>query len=265
MVIAWYPLLALLSGHLVGLSLGSTGAGGALIAVPLLVYVLGRSVQEAVAISLILVGFSAFLGAIGHLRTREISLRVAIMFGATGAPGAWVGARAHALVNDEWVLVLFGLLMLLVSIHLLRDGHPRVNASPNDFDVNAVTMSHAVKVSGVGLVIGWLTGFFGVGGGFLIVPALMFFFGFPIRVAVGTSLLITALMSVAGIAGHLQHGTFDLGLIALMAAGSAAGLAVGAKVARLTSPARLTKSFALFTLVVSIALITHSAVNLVQG
>ncbi len=265
MVVAWYSLLALLSGHLVGVSLGATGAGGSLIAVPLLVYVLGRSVQEAVTISLIIVGFSALLGAMGHVRSKEISFRVALMFGATGAPGAWLGARVHALVNEEWVMLLFGLLMLLVSVLLLRNGYPSMHASANEIPANSVATSHAAKVSGVGLLIGWLTGFFGVGGGFLSVPALMFFVGFPIRVAIGTSLLITAFMSVAGIAGHLQQGTVDLGLVALMAAGSVAGLVVGAKVARLTSPAGLTKSFALLTLVVSLSLIIHSAVNLAQG
>lgn len=265
MVLAWYSLLALLSGHLVGVSLGATGAGGALIAVPLLVYVLGRSVQEAVAISLIIVGFAALLGAMGHVRAREISLRVALVFGATGAPGAWLGARAHALVNDEWVLLSFGLLMLLVSVLLLRNGHPSVDAPGKEVPSNTVTTSHAAKLSGLGLLIGWLTGFFGIGGGFLTVPALMFFLGLPIRVAIGTSLLITALMSAAGIAGHLQQGMVDPGLVAVMAAGSAAGLLVGAKVARILSPDRLARGFAVFALVVSLSLIAHSAVGLVRG
>lgn len=265
MVIAWYSLLALISGNLVGLSLGATGAGGALIAVPLLVYVLDRSVQEAVAISLIIVGFSALLGAIGHLRTKEISLRVALMFGATGAPGAWLGAQAHALVEDDWVLLLFGLLMLLVSIHLLWGGRPAINASEHHFDDAVVGMAQIAKLSGLGLLIGWLTGFFGVGGGFLIVPALMFFVGYPIRVAIGTSLLITALMSMAGTAGHVQQGSVDLGLVAVMGLGSAAGLLLGAKIARLVSPERLTKSFALFALLVSISLIAHSGIKLLQG
>lgn len=264
MVIAWSSLLALLSGHLVGLSLGATGAGGALIAVPLLVYVLGRSVQEAVAISLIIVGLSAFLGALGHLRSKEISLRVALLFGATGAPGAWVGARAHALVKDEWVLLLFGLLMLAVSIHLLWNGPLSRPVPGNETARYAMTTRHAAELAGVGLLIGCLTGFFGVGGGFLIVPALIFFAGFPIRVAIGTSLLITALMSIAGIAGHLQQGMVDLELVAVMVAGSAAGLLVGAKVAAALTPARLARSFALFTLVVSISLIAHSGLALVQ-
>lgn len=265
MAIAWFSLLALLSGHLVGLSLGATGAGGALIAVPLLVYVLGRSVQEAVAISLMIVGLSAFLGAIGHVRSREISLRVAIVVATTGAPGAWLGARAHALVNDDWVLLLFGLLMLLVSIHLLRTGRAKSVDSEGQYEEVAVTMKRIVHLAGVGLLIGCLTGFFGVGGGFLIVPALMFFFRFPIRVAIGTSLLITALMSVAGIAGHVQGASVDLGLVAVMTAGSAVGLFLGAKVTRLVSPVRLTQGFGLFVLAISISLIAHSSMNLVHA
>lgn len=265
MVIGWSSLLALVSGHVVGLSLGATGAGGALIAVPLLVYLLGRGVQEAVAISLIIVGFAAFLGALGHMRRREISLPVACLFGAAGAPGAWIGARAHALVRDEWVLLSFGVLMLLVSVLLLWHGRPDTDAAGPDFWRDRPILPRAARVAGIGLLIGGLTGFFGVGGGFLIVPALLFFVVLPIRVAIGTSLLITALMSVAGIAGHLQQTQVDPALVGMMAAGSAAGLVVGAKIARWLSPERLGRGFALFALVVALSLIIHSGMTLIHG
>lgn len=255
-------LLTVLSGHVVGLSLGATGAGGALVAVPLLVYVLGRDVPQAVAISLILVGCTAALGALKHAWTGEVHLRVALIFGTTGAPGAWVGAHAHALVSDRLALLSFGILMLAVSVHMLWS-HTSEAGSPLDrTEAERIRELEPVKVSGVGLVVGWLTGFFGVGGGFIVVPGLVYVLGFPIRTAIGTSLFITALMSVGGIAGHLQRGGIDGALVGLMAAGAATGLVVGMRLGRLASPTRLTQGFAAFSLVLSLSVIVDNGASM---
>jgi uncharacterized membrane protein YfcA len=117
-------------------------------------------------------------------------------------------------------------------------------------------------VSALGTVVGLMTGFFGVGGGFVIVPALVLILKFPMRLAVGTSLLIIALISAGGLAGHLQFGRFDGRLAALVMLGSTAGILLGARLGRAVPPDRVTKAFAFVTIGVAIPLILHNAIRL---
>lgn len=246
--------LAVLSGGLVGLSLGATGGGGALLAVPLLVYVLRIPVQAAVGMSLILIGVSAWMGVWQQRQAGTVKVKAAVVFSSTGMVGAWVGAQGHQLVQDELVLFLLGLLMLLVSGHLLwtstRGSHDQSHVSCAD----EFPRSCVLKVTVLGLGVGLLTGFFGVGGGFVIVPALRTVLGFPMRVAIATSLLIIALISMGGIVGHFQVGNLDLlGLVFLMA-GSTIGMILGTRVAQRLSSQTLTKVFASVAIVIAVSL-----------
>ena len=257
--------LALVSGGLIGLSLGATGGGGALLAVPLLVYVLGTTARDATAMSLMIVGASSLLGVWDYGRAGEVRVKAALVFSGTGAVGAWGGAYAHQLVRQEVLLVLFGILMLGAATKMLRWKSPVSGAEIDESCADRFPRTCWVKVSGIGLLVGIMTGFFGVGGGFVIVPALVLVLGFPMRLAVGTSLLIIALISVGGLAGHLQFGRFDVWLAVLVTLGSAAGILLGTRLGRAGSPERMTRAFAFVTIGVAIPLILHNAIRLGAG
>lgn len=257
--------MAIVSGGFIGLSLGATGGGGALLAVPLLVYALGATARDATAMSLMIVGASALLGVWDYGRAGEVRVKAALVFSGTGAVGAWGGAYAHQLVRQEVLLVLFGMLMLGAATKMLRWKSPVSGRETDENCADRFPRACWVKVSGIGLLVGIMTGFFGVGGGFVIVPALVLVLGFPMRLAVGTSLLIIALISVGGLAGHLQFGQFDGRLATLVFLGSAAGVLLGTRLGRAGSPERMTRAFAFVTIGVAIPLILHNAIRLGAG
>jgi hypothetical protein len=254
--------LAIISGGLIGLTLGATGGGGALLAVPLLVYVLGTTARDATAMSLMIVGASALLGVWDYGRAGEVRVKAALVFSGTGAVGAWAGAYAHQLVREELLLVLFGMLMLGAAVKMLRWKPPAASMDADESCADRFPRTCWIKVSGIGLLVGIMTGFFGVGGGFVIVPALVLVLGFPMRLAVGTSLLIIALISIGGLAGHLQFGQFSGRLTALVMLGSAAGIILGARLGRAVPPDRMTKVFAFVTIGIAVPLILHNAIRL---
>lgn len=212
--------LAILFGCIVGFSLGLTGGGGAIFAVPLLVYGLNTAPREAVLISLFVVGVTAFVGFVERALKKTVEFPTALLFGAAGMTTAPVGARLAAM-TPEWLLLLgFSGLMILIAgrmwLKASADGHTGVgvpiddNAGPHCKRDPAgklqLTSRCALLLTAVGLATGVLTGFFGVGGGFLIVPALMTFSGMGIQRAVGTSLLVITLVSASGIGSSLYFG-----------------------------------------------------------
>lgn len=251
---------ALLSGTLVGLSLGLTGAGGSLLAIPLLVYALKLSLHEATAISLVLIGVSAALSLVGYFRTGDVKVRTALVFSPTGVVGGWFGAQGQQLVRSEIILLLFSLLMMVMAIHMWL--HSRSESAERFGTLTCADSfppSCFVKVGSIGLIVGILSGFFGVGGGFVIVPALSLFLGFPMRASIGTSLMIIAFTSIGGIAGHLQFGEIHGGLLATLVLGSAAGIGLGATVGRWISADITAKVFAAVTLAVAVILMFDNA------
>ena len=257
--------LALLSGGVIGLALGATGGGGSLLATPLLVYVLGVKVQSAAAISLVVVAVSAWLGLYQRRASGEVKVKAGLIFSATGAVGAWGGAYGHGFVQEEMVLLLFSLLVIVAAWHMWRQsGHQREHASAESC-AEQFPRSCWIKVSLIGAAVGLLTGFFGVGGGFVIVPALTLVLGFPMRMAVSTSLLIIALVAVGGLVGHLQTGQMDWPLAGLLLLGSAVGMTGGSWVVRQVSPTTLTKSFVVVAIGVAIVMFIHNGVKLVWG
>ena len=248
-------ILALLSGGLVGLLLGATGGGGSLVAIPLLVYVVGIPVQKASAMSLIVVGYSALFGAWQESRQKRVHVRAALVFSFTGMFGAWIGAQGHQLVQETVVLFLFGHLLVLISVWTFCQ--PRKDQGNGMLIGCAKHFSWpcALKASTIGWVVGLLTGFFGIGGGFLIVPALILLLEFPIRLAIGTSLLIIALISIGGVLGHLTLAALDIFLTGLVLLGSLLGLIYGSKVTQLISPKHLTRTVAILIGAIGLGLI----------
>src|SRR5581483_10609943 len=178
------------------------GAGGSILTVPILVYALGVPVQAATGTSLAIVGLNAAAGAADQLRRGRVLPRTGLAFGASGLVGALAGAWLNHQLQGEVVLVLFSLLMVGAAAAMLR----RRPADRSDGFEERYDARGWLRLAAVGLGIGFLSGFFGVGGGFLIVPALVLVLGLPMRYAVGTSLLAIALNAVWGLAGHLSFG-----------------------------------------------------------
>lgn len=256
---------AIVVGALIGLVLGATGGGGSLLAIPLLVYVVGVEPRAAVAMSLLVVGGSALVGAYQRRASGEIKVKAALVFSGVGAVGAWAGAFGHGLVKDETLLFLFGLLMMLAVWQMWRRGVELPDRPPHETCAERFPRSCWIKVATIGLLVGLLTGFFGVGGGFVIVPALVLVLGFPARMALSTSLLIIALVSVGGFMGHLQAGQLDWRLTSILLLGGAFGMTGGSWTAQRVSPGNLTKGFALLAFAVALALILDNGLKLLAG
>ena len=254
-------ILAALLGALVGLALGLVGGGGSILTVPALIYGLGLDPHDAVTASLALVGAIAAVGAIGHMRHGTVRFGVALRFGLPGIVGTQIGSRLSRLVSDRLLLSLFAFVMIAAAVSLAR----RDSAKSKGGVDPAVppggpgpAAPHPVggdwlKLALAGGFVGVMTGFFGVGGGFVIVPVLGLVVGLPTRQAVATSLVVIVINCVAALFGHLgQGGTFPLLLLALFAAAGFAGSSLGARLAGRWSERTLSRVFA--ALVAGVAL-----------
>ena len=244
-------VIAAVLSTLVGVSLGLLGGGGSILAVPLLVYVARLDVHVAIGMSLAIVGATSLGGAIVHARAGRVDLRAALVFGVAGMVAAPFGARASHAVEHRVLLLLFAGLMIVVGGLMLR-GRRRVAGA-------ATHPPLRLAVIGAGLGVGALTGFLGVGGGFLIVPALTLLAGLPIHTAVGTSLLVIALNAGAGLVGHLRQGEIPLEMTAAFTAASLLGALVGGRLSSRFDPARLRRAFAAFVLLVGLVLLAANA------
>lgn len=218
-----YPLALALSG-LIGVSLGILGSGGSIITLPLLVYVAMIPVNRAVGMSLVVVGGTAAAGSLFRIRRGEIEVKPALLFTASGIPGAFFGSKLTHLFSPYLLLTLFGLLMVLVGWAMLHHKTERGSSSS----------CQIVRCLGIGMGVGLLTGFLGVGGGFLILPALVLFAGIEMKKAIGTSLLVIALNSFAGLIGQLRFiqlkGPETLAFLGMAILGMGMGLSLANRV-----------------------------------
>lgn len=227
----------------VGLVLGALGGGGSILAVPIFVYVLSADPKAAIAMSLPVIGLTSLAGAWGHWREGRLDLRQAVLFGAAAMAGAYAGARLAVFVPGGMQLAALGAVMGAAALSMLR---PRRLPPPARVEPPSVALSAA---SGLG--IGVLTGLLGIGGGFLFVPALVLFGRLPMKHAVGTSLLVIAMSSTAGLLGYIGQVAVDWGLVARFTAGALAGLAAGVHAVRLVPHRTLQRAFGVFLLVVA--------------
>lgn len=225
--------LALVLVLTVGLSLGLLGGGGSILTVPILVYVLGTGAKEAIATSLLVVGVTSVAAVLPHARGRLVNWRAGLTLGSASMLGAFAGGRLAHHLPASLLLLGFALGMLLTGVAMLRGRRGAPGAAA----------PHPERVPAVGLVIGLLTGMIGAGGGFVIVPALTLLCGLTLREAVGTSLLVIALNSLAGLAGALGHVHVDLTVAAPLMAASVAGSVGGALVAGRVSERALRRGF----------------------
>jgi uncharacterized membrane protein YfcA len=245
------PQLALdiLLGFAIGLSLGLLGGGGSILTVPALVYLVGLSPQAAVTASLVIVGANSVMGAFMHRSQGTLSWKVALVFGGTGMAMAYLAAGWSKALPPTTLMMLFAVLMLVVGLFMMFKPTPLGNDEGGRGWLITV-------ITGAG--VGLLTGFLGVGGGFLIVPALVMLVGLSMRQAVGTSLVVIAMNSLAGFLGHLQGPPIELQVVVIFVAAGLAGALLGTRLTRIVHPEHLRKAFAVFVIGLAIFLLVDN-------
>ncbi len=248
-------LLDLVLGFGIGLSLGLLSGGGSILTVPALVYLVGQSPQAAVTTSLAIVGANSALGASFHHAQGTLNWKVALIFGGVGMVVAYLAAGLSKLFSPALLLVAFALLMLFVGgMMILR----REQSSTEPAGI--VWNLPLTLVGGAG--VGLLTGVVGVGGGFMIVPALVMLVGLPMNQAIGTSLVIIAANSAAGLLGHLTGTLLDLSLTLIFVSAGLVGTFVGARLAKRLPATRSRQAFALFVIVLALFLLNDNLLKI---
>ncbi len=247
----WRALLASPLGFLIGLSLGALGGGGSILAVPALVYGAGQTPKQATTTSLVLVGVTSVIGLVPHLRAGRVRVVAGLVFGVAGVGGSLLGSQWNRSVDPEVLLFAFSLVMYVAAWAMWRRLRSAVPTAPVAAEQTlAVTMSGTavggdapvathvhvdvatiVKVAVAGTFVGLLTGFFGVGGGFVIVPALVLALGFSMPEAAATSLLVIIVNSVVSLLMRLEGNTIEWDVVVPFLLASLAGVVVGSRLA----------------------------------
>ena len=248
-------ILGAISGGLVGFTLGLVGGGGSILAVPLLVYLVGvKSPHVAIGTSALAVAANAAIGLVHHFREGNVRWRCGLMYAGTGVIGALAGSTLGKAFDGHKLLFLFALLMIVVAVLMLRrrkDGGGEFGGFQREF---------APKIIGYGLGTGGFSGFFGIGGGFLIVPGLIASTGMPMINAVGTSLVAVTAFGLTTAANYAFSGLVDWVLAGVFIAGGVVGSFAGTRAAkRLSSSGQLTRIFAVLIFVVAAYMLWKSA------
>lgn len=219
--------LGFASGSAVGLSLGLVGGGGSILAVPLLVYLVGvPSVHVAIGTSAVVVAANAAVNLAGHLREGTLKWPCTLTFSAAGVVGAVAGSTAGKMIDGGKLLALFAMLMLVVGVLMLRRRNDVGDATVR------IGRDNIAALIGLGFASGALSGFFGIGGGFLIVPALMLATGMPILNAVHSSLAAVTIFGLTAAASYAWSGFVDWTMAAILLAGGIVGGLAGARLGR---------------------------------
>ena len=273
-------------GFLIGLSLGALGGGGSVLAVPALVYAAGEGPKVATTTSLMIVGTSALVGAFAHWRARRVRVGAGVLFGLVGVGGSFLGSRLNASVNPDALLLTFSALMFLVAWRMwptnssrraqdrrvatvqrgLGDGDQlqSVSSVHTDISVAVVTTRGAVaslrrelsvrviaEVVLAGSMVGLLTGFFGVGGGFIVVPALVLVLRYEMPVAVGTSLFVIAINSGAALLARSHGAGIEWNVALPFAVAAMLGVGIGERVAARVHSVVLARCFVILLVTVA--------------
>jgi len=252
-------ILTLTLSMVIGLLLGLLGGGGSILTVPMLVYVLHIEPKNAIVTSFVVVGISSLMALIPHARRGSVCWKSGVLFGLTGMVGAFGGGRLAEHFSGDVLMTLFGGICLLTGIFMMRNRKPKATQSlvSEPLKVCPLRVPY-LRVLFDGFFVGALTGMVGVGGGFLIVPALTLLVGFPIKGAVGTSLLVIAMNAVAGLMGYSQHVNLDLELTGIVTSGSIVGSAIGALLSAYVKPALLRRVFGLMVVLIAGYILSQS-------
>jgi uncharacterized membrane protein YfcA len=279
--------VAAVLGLVVGVVIGGLGGGGGVLTVPALVYALGQSAQDATAGSVIIVGIAAVVGALARIRGGGVDWRTGIAFGVVGVPVAYLGTVLNRHVGQPVLLLAFAALTLLAAAAMLLNG-PDKRDGPADAGTDGPVgpgdgsgtveggtvvaarpdtrrrelIATIVEVVVCGATVGFLTGFLGVGGGFLVVPALVIVLRMPMARAIGTSLLIIVLNSISSVASRLGAMHLDWHVIGPFAIAAVIGTLVGKRIADRLSGATLARAFAILLVLVGVFVGTQSLIAL---
>ena len=267
-------LLASPLGLLIGISLGALGGGGSILAVPALVYAAGQDASHATTTSLVLVAITSVIGMIPHWRAGRVRMGAGLAFGVAGVGGSLLGSHWNSAVDPDVLLLAFSGLMLVAAGAMWK----RANAAParpaRSLGAAAAPVAHpgadgtvlartAVKVVAAGSVVGLLTGFFGVGGGFVIVPALVLALGFTMPEAVGTSLLVITVNSLVALSTRLEAGSIEWGVVVPFTVASLIGVVIGGRLSGTKDPRTLQRWFVVLLVAVAVYTATRSALALI--
>lgn len=261
-------ILGYAASLLIGLSLGLIGGGGSILTVPVLVYLFHVDPLTASSYSLIVVGAVSLVGFIGYSRTKQVAVKSGLLFGLSSIltvfltrhfilpaiPTVIFTRNGFNIYFSSVTMIVFALLMMAAALPMIA---PEKKATTGDDDAK----KHPSRLLIYGTLIGLITGFLGAGGGFLLIPALIFFARLPVKIAVGTSLMIITLNSLFGIAGDLGHIQLETRLIIPVTALAITGLVAGLYLNRFINPSRLKKGFGWFVLAMGIYILATELIR----
>lgn len=254
-------LFVLIAGAATGLLLGVMGSGGAIVTVPALIYLLHVEPKSAIAMSLGIIAITATIAAVQAWRQGNVNLRVTLTFGLFGALGTFAGARLGVVLPVVLQLTLFALVMYAAAWRMLKARPPRRSAGAmavGECENGGCGNFPYLHIAGHGVMVGLLAGVVGVGGGFLIVPALVLLSGLSMKRAVGTSLSIVAFQSTAGFAGYAGAVAIDYALLAGFTAVAVAACFVGARISQRMEQQKLKHGFGVFLILVATYILIKS-------
>ena len=244
-------LLISILAIIIGILLGLLGGGGSILTVPVLVYLADIPAKSAIITSLIVVGCTSTIATLSHAAKKHVCWKTGAIFGSAGMLGAFLGGRLTAYVPDALLLILLGLIMLLASFSMILGKKAAVTNEIKDSTDNTSFCPVELPIVAIlldGFFLGVITGLVGVGGGFLLVPALTHLATLPVHAAIGTSLFIISLQSAAALMGHASHLNIDTGLTVTITCLAIFGSFIGAKLAHYLPPHILKRGFGYFVL-----------------
>lgn len=230
---------------LIGGSLGLMGGGGSILTVPVLVYALDMGAKDSIALSLAIVGITSLVGSVSHFRAKNINIKVALIFGPVAMAGTFLGAKLSVFLSGAMQLIIFAVVMLVAAYFMFK-GKKAIEDDHTDKPLNYPL------IVAEGVFVGILTGIVGVGGGFMIVPALVLLAHIPMKQAVGTSLLIIALKSFAGFLGYMDKIEVDWAFLGQFSIFTIIGILVGSYFVKYISQQKLKKMFAIFLVIMGV-------------
>lgn len=277
-------LLASPLGFLIGLALGALGGGGSIVAVPVLVYVAGQSPSAATTTSLLVVGVAAVVGMVGHARAGRVRYGAGVVIGLTGIGGSLAGSAVNRTIDGDLLLLGFGLLVLVAAWRMLTgcpsctrvgearavggDDEPEPASGPRGglavLTRRQLDLGTIVRIALVGTAVGFLTGLFGVGGGFVIVPALTLVLGFNMPQAIGTSLLVIAINAATALAVRLGTTGVEWSVALPFTVSALVGVLAGTRIANRVGAGSLVRWFAGSLVVLSVYITTSSLIALLS-
>ena len=246
---------------IIGISLGLIGGGGSILTIPILVYIFKVNPEQATSYSLFIVGITSLFGSYSHYKMENLELKSALYFAIPSVVSILIirevifpqiastlfSVASYSVSKDFLIMIIFSILMITAAISMIRKNQPEIKAAETNY----------IQLSLIGFVVGIVTGFLGAGGGFLIIPALLFFAKLPMKQAVGTSLLIITINSIIGFGGDLYIGTpIDYTFLLGISAMALLGMLIGSYLSKKIDGSKLKPVFGWFVLVMGLYIIT---------